>query len=212
MARKTTKAVEEKVEEVQVVEDAQQDEPVDTVEDEVVEQPVKKQAAKKTAKPVEEPEVAEEPAEMKPLTDNEKIRVVSLVPNVMYLDDYTKFHYRWKNVGDEVYMRFSELERMWHNNGGYFRSLWLKPEDSRVIEEFHLDGIYDNYDFLMDAKNYTYGNIDKICTMFTQMHDSEMKHATCAKIKNFISTGKLTDIRIIKALQDKLGIDLLSSI
>lgn len=201
MARKSTNAVEETVVEEQVsVETAQPTE-------EVVEEQVEKVVEKKSTKKVSEKKVEE-----KPLTESDEINVVALVPNVRYLDNYTRDYYKWNNVGHVEIMKFGELERMWRNTKGYFRNMWLKPDDSRVIKKFGLENLYKNYDLLMDAKNYTYDNIGNVCSIIESMTENEMKYAVCSKIKNFVATGKLNDIRVIKGLESRLNIDLSSSI
>lgn len=201
MARKSTNAVEETVVEEQVsVETAQ---PTEEVVEEQVEKVVEKKAAKKSS---------EKKVEEKPLTESDEINVVALVPNVRYLDNYTRDYYKWNNVGHVEIMKFGELERMWRNTKGYFRNMWLKPDDPRVIKKFGLENLYKNYDLLMDAENYTYDNIGNVCSIIESMTENEMKYAVCSKIKNFVATGKLNDIRVIKGLESRLNIDLSSSI
>ena len=197
MARKSTKAAEEAVVEEQV-----------SVEEETKEIEV----AEKQAEKVEEKKMVEKKEELKPLTESDEIHVISLVPNVRYLDGYTQDYYRWDNVGHDEIMKFGELERMWRNTKGYFRNMWLKPDDPRVIKKFGLENLYKNYDLLMDAENYTYENIDDICKTIGKMTENEMKYAVCSKIKDFVSTGKLNDIRVIKGLETRLNIDLSSSL
>lgn len=201
MARRTTNVAEEAVVDEQV-----SDEMVQATED-VVEEPVEKTVEKKPVK-----KAAEKKVEEKPLTESDEIKVIALVPNVRYLDNYTRDYYKWNNVGHEEIMKFGELERMWRNTKGYFRNMWLKPDDPRVIKKFGLEKIYNNYDILMDADNYTYDNIGNICKIIESMTENEMKYAVCSKIKNFVSTGRLNDIRVIKGLESRLNIDLSSSI
>ena len=203
MARRSTNIAEETMMEEQVSEEM-----VQTAED-AVEEPVEKAVEKKPVKKAVEKKVEEK--EM-PLTESDEIRVIALVPNVRYLDNYTRDYYKWNNVGHEEIMKFGELERMWRNTKGYFRNMWLKPDDPRVIKKFGLEKIYNNYDILMDAENYTYDNVDNICKIIESMTENEMKYAVCNKIKNFVSTGRLNDIRVIKGLESRLNIDLSSSI
>lgn len=201
MARKSAKTVEESVVDEKVSIEAVQT--ADEIVEEQIEQVVEKEATKKTV---------EAKAKEKPLSESDEIKVVSLVPNVRYLDNFTNDYYRWNNVGHEEIMKFGEIERMWRNTKSYFRNMWLKPDDSRVIKKFGLEKLYKNYDLLMDAKNYTYDNIGNVCKIIEGMTENEMKYAVCSKIKDFVSTGKLNDIRVIKGLESRLGIDLSSSI
>ena len=87
------------------------------------------------------------------LMDTDEIQVMSLIPNVSYLDNHTGDFYEWNEAGHEEPMTVETLKNMWRNNKGYFRNMWLKPLDDRVINRFGLTKTYENYDFLMDATN-----------------------------------------------------------
>lgn len=148
---------------------------------------------------------------VEPLRDSNEIKVVSLVPNVWYRNDYTGNSIRWDSVGQEEYMTFEELKAMWRESKGYFRNMWLKPEDDRVVAKFGLTNIYKKYDFLMDEKNYTRENIDKLCESISSA-SSELKYCVCDKVKNLVAEEKVTDIHVIRALEKHLKVDLTSFI
>lgn len=148
---------------------------------------------------------------VEPLRDSNEIKVVSLVPNVWYHNDYTGQNIEWKYVGQEEFMTFEELKAMWRESKGYFRNMWLKPEDDRVIAKFSLTNIYKKYDFLMDEKNYTRANIDKLCESISSA-SSELKYCVCDKVKNLVAEEKITDIHVIRALEKHLKVDLTSFI
>ena len=164
------------------------------------EEVVEKAVVKKVEKVVEEP-----------LHASTEVEVISLIPNVRYFDQYTNDYYMWDNVGQVEYMTFETLERMWRNSKGFFRNMWLKPNDDRVIKKFGLSGIFDKYNFLMDEKNYTEENIDKVYEHLSTA-SKELKFSVCNKIKSMVMYGKLTNIHIIKGLESQLKIDLTSFI
>lgn len=148
---------------------------------------------------------------VEPLRDSNEIKVISLVPHVWYHNDYTGDTIRWDYVGQEEYMTFEELKAMWREAKGYFRNMWLKPEDDRVVAKFGLSGIYKKYDFLMDEKNYTRDNIDKLCESISSA-SSELKYCVCDKVKSLVAEEKVTDIHVIRALEKHLKVDLTSFI
>lgn len=148
---------------------------------------------------------------VEPLRDSNEIKVISLVPHVWYHNNYTGDTIVWDNVGQEEYMTFEELKAMWREAKGYFRNMWLKPEDDRVIAKFGLTNIYKKYDFLMDEKNYTRENIDKLCESISSA-SSELKYCVCDKVKNLVSEEKISDIHVIRALEKHLKVDLTSFI
>lgn len=145
---------------------------------------------------------------VEPLEDFDEIKVVSLVPNVSYKDSKTGDMYEWDVVGHEEDMTFETLKNMWRNNKGYFRNMWLKPCDNRVINKFGLTKTFEKYEYLMNADNYTEENIKKICDAISNT-PMGMKRAICDRIKNLVIDGKISDGRIIKTLERHLGLELI---
>jgi hypothetical protein len=141
------------------------------------------------------------------LKDSDDIEVVSLVPNVSYKDSKTLDMYEWDEVGHVEPMTFETLKNMWRNNKGYFKNMWLKPEDDRVINKFGLTKTFEKYEYLMDASNYTKKNIKNICEAISDTPNS-LKFSICDKVKNLVVDGELTDIGVIRELEKRLNIDL----
>lgn len=146
---------------------------------------------------------------VEPLMDSDEIQVISLIPNVSYKDSRTGDFYEWNEVGHIEYLTFETLKNMWRTAKGYFRNMWLKPLDERVVNKFGLTSTYANYEFLMDESNYTRDNMDKLGASIAATPNG-MKFAICNKIKNMVIDGSLTDIAVIKALEKRLNLDLTS--
>ena len=143
-----------------------------------------------------------------PLNDSEEIEVVSLIPNVSYKDSNTHDFYEWDEVGHVEYMTVGVLKNLWRGHKGYFRNMWLKPNDDRIINQFGLTKIYEKYDFLMDESNYTKKNIDTICETIVNAPNG-LKASLYDKVKNLVINGDITDISIIRKLENRLKIDLI---
>lgn len=148
--------------------------------------------------------VAKEP----PLDKDDVIEIVSLISNVSYKDKKYGDIYRWEKSGDVVEMPFEVINYMWQNHKTYFKSMWLKPLDNRVVKKFGLEATYRDYDFLMDASNYTRDNIVEICESIRKTPQS-LKFAICNKIKSFVSSGEVSDIIVLREIEKKLNIDLI---
>lgn len=161
-----------------------------------------KQAPAKTR--VQAPKVAE-------LTKEDEIDVISLIPNVSYKERATGDFYIWEAPGQVETMTFGVLQNMWRETKSYFKNMWLKPLDDRVIKKFNLGNIYDKYDFLMDSKNYTAENANKICESINST-PSELKLSLCNKVKSLVASGEVTDIKVIREIEKTLNIDLISLI
>lgn len=147
----------------------------------------------------------------KKLSKYDEIDVVALIPNVSYKDSHTGDTYKWDRVGHVEIMSFEVIQNMWRSSKSYFRNMWLKPCDDRVIKKLGLSSMYDKYDFLMDASNYTSDNVDAICDDIVAT-PSALKLSVCNKIKSMVATGKLSDISVLKVLESRLKIDLISLI
>lgn len=143
-----------------------------------------------------------------PLNDSDEIEVVSLLANVSYKDSKTLDMYYWDTIGHVEYMSFETLKNMWRSNKGYFKNLWLKPEDDRVINKFGLTKTFEKYEYLMDASNYTKKNINRICDAIADTPNG-LKIAICDKIKSLVVNGDVSDVSVIKALENRLNIDLI---
>ena len=145
---------------------------------------------------------------VQPLKDDDEIAVVSLIPNVSYKDNVTGDMYEWDEAGHIEYMTFATLKNMQRNNRGYFRHMWLKPDDERVINKFGLTSTYKKYEFLMDESNYTKQSIDEVCKTISDT-PRPMKRAICGKIKNLVINEKISDASVIRKLEKHLNLDLM---
>lgn len=144
----------------------------------------------------------------KPLDKDDVIEVVSLIPNISYKDKKYGDIYRWEKTGEIVEMTFDVINYMHQNHKTYFKSMWIKPLDGRVIKKFGLEPTYRDYDFLMDASNYTRKNVKEICDSIRKTPQS-LKFAICNKIKSLVSSGEISDIHILREIEKSLNIDLI---
>ena len=143
-----------------------------------------------------------------PLEDSDEIEVVSLVPNVSYKDSKTLDMYEWYEVGHSEHMTFDTLKNLWRNHKGYFKNLWLKPMDDRVINKFGLTKTFEKYEYLMDGSNYTKKNIDSICKAIKET-PNDLKFSICNKVKNLVISGEVADVSVIRTLETRLKINLI---
>lgn len=146
-----------------------------------------------------------------PLKNEDEIEVVSLTPNVSYKDNKTGDFYEWDEIGHVETMTFEVLKDMWRNHKKYFRNMWLKPNDSRVIKQFGLTKTYENYEDLMNKDFYVRENISKISDLLDNVPNG-VKFTICNMIKTQISDGNISDAKVIRVLEGCLNVDLFSSL
>ena len=109
-------------------------------------------------------------------------------------------------------MTFEALKNMWKNSRGYFKKLWLRPLDERVVAKFNgLSKLYENFDELMDINSYTRDNISSIAQRILDMPRGT-SNSVITLIIDSVDSGKLNDIKILKELEKTLGLDLISLI
>lgn len=155
-----------------------------------------------------EAKITKKSVNVKPLEDSSEIEVVSLVPNVSYKDSKTLDMYEWNEVGHTESMTFETLKNMWRNDKGYFKNLWLKPMDDRVVNKFGLTKTFEKYEYLMDGSNYTRKNVNAICDAIKTTPNG-LKFSICNKVKSLVISGELVDVFVIRELEKRLKIDLL---
>ena len=153
-------------------------------------------------------EVKKKPVKAAPLEKDDMIEIVSLSSNVSYKDKKCGDTYIWEKSGAVVEMPFEVLSNMWQNYKTYFKSMWLKPLDNRVVKKFGLETTYRDYDFLMDASNYTRNNVVEICNSIRNTPQS-LKFAICNKIKSFVTSGEISDVLVLREIEKSLNIDLI---
>lgn len=143
------------------------------------------------------------------LSDLDVIEVTSLIPNVVYEDNRTGNYYEWEEIGHCEDMTFDEIKNMHRKYKTYFNDMWLKPLDERVIKKLGLSRTYDKYNFLVDESNYTNDNIDEVLDGLSSAPAS-LKIAIVNRIKDMVADGTVSDIKVVRKLEKRLDIDLIS--
>lgn len=143
------------------------------------------------------------------LSDSDMIEVMSLIPNVVYEDNRTGNYYEWEEIGHCEDMTFDEVKNMHRKHKTYFNDMWLKPLDDRVIKKLGLSRTYDKYDFLVDESNYTNDHIDEVLDGLSSAPAS-LKIAIVNRIKDMVADGTVSDIKVVRKLEKRLDIDLIS--
>ena len=143
-----------------------------------------------------------------PLNDNDEIEVISIQPNVMYEDKRTGDIYKWEEAGQVEMMDVATLKNLWRSHKGYFRNMYLKPLDERVVKLFGLNSTYQKYEYLTNKDSYKRANKDAISKTIEELPE-DLKWSICGKIKTMVVSGELTDALMIRELENKLDMNLM---
>lgn len=148
---------------------------------------------------------------IEPLNDDDEVAVYSCVPNLSYLDSKSGDMYTWENVNDVEYITFETLKNMYRSHRNYFRNFYIRIDNEWLIKKFSLTKFYDDYLYLMDSRNYISKNIKSISTKITEA-PSGLNFTIINKIKIWVHDGEITDIKIIRELENILKMDFISFI
>lgn len=143
------------------------------------------------------------------LLDTEEIAIESLVPNVSYKDSKTGDDYDWDEVGHIEYLTVETLKNMWRSYKGYFRNMWLRPLDDRVIKQFGMGKFFSEYDCLLNADYYTRENLPTILTQIAKS-PTPLKTSIINRIHSFVKDGELTDVKVLRDIEKRFDLDLIS--
>lgn len=142
------------------------------------------------------------------LNDDMKITVQALVPNVYYTCTATFEAFNWLEVGDTQEMTFKQLRIMNTKHPRYFTEKWLLPNDETVMKKLHLDKIYATKVSRSDMKRFCGDNIKDVDELLSGL-DSNAKTELTPKIVKYVKDGKIANVKMIRLLEKKLGIELM---
>ena len=147
------------------------------------------------------------------LSLNESIPVKSITfGGLTYKSRSTNAIYRWNQIGAVEYMTVAELNEM--NN--YKRAFLNKPLvillDERAIKKFRLQKVYENVAKISNLKQLFKSDLGTISRTVQNAIDVNMRDILISKVRQMIKNKSLTDINVIKLLEDKLKHDFTNAI
>ena len=148
------------------------------------------------------------PATSNVLNDDTRIVVEARVPAVYYSCPVTFETFSWLEVGDTQEMTFKQLRIMNTKYPRYFTEKWLLPNDGTVMKKLHLDKIYATKVNRADMKRFCGDDIKDVEELLSGL-DSNAKTELTPKIVKYVKDGKIANVKMIRLLEKKLGIELM---
>ena len=142
------------------------------------------------------------------LNDDTRIVVEARVPAVYYTWPVTFETFSWLEVGDTQEMTFKQLRIMNTKYPRYFTEKWLLPNDGTVMKKLHLDKIYATKVNRADMKRFCGDDIKDVEELLSGL-DSNAKTELTPKIVKYVKDGKIANVKMIRLLEKKLGIELM---
>ncbi len=140
--------------------------------------------------------------------DDTRIVVEARVPAVYYTCPVTFETFSWLEVGDTQEMTFKQLRIMNTKYPRYFTEKWLLPNDGTVMKKLHLDKIYATKVNRADMKRFCGDDIKDVDELISGL-DSNAKAELAPKIVKYVKDGKIANVKMIRLLEKKLGIELM---
>ena len=142
------------------------------------------------------------------MNDDTRIVVEARVPAVYYTCPVTFETFSWLEVGDTQEMTFKQLRIMNTKYPRYFTEKWLLPNDGTVMKKLHLDKIYATKVNRADMKRFCGDDIKDVEELLSGL-DSNAKTELTPKIVKYVKDGKIANVKMIRLLEKKLGIELM---
>lgn len=148
------------------------------------------------------------PATSTTLNDDTKVSVKSLVPAVYYSCTTTFESFAWVEVGDVQEMSYKQLRMMKTKHPRYFNDKWLLPMDNNVVKKLGLEKVYANNMNRGDMKKLYGSNVVEVEELLSGL-SNEAKTKLTNRVEDDVKNGKIANVKIIRALEKHLGIELM---
>lgn len=177
-----------------------------------------KPAAKKPAKTpaktsqegVEKKTTATKKKEPK-LTD--KVCVTScFYGSLTYINKHTGFTVEWDHFGDTAYMTVDELIAMRNGQRAFFENQWVLltgDNADAVIEFLQLEKYFDTITSVQDIDNLFSCSPEELPGVLSRFNHSA-KETIARRAKELVDSRQLSDINVIRVLEELLGFELIS--
>lgn len=151
---------------------------------------------------------AETAADSPVLNDDTKIAVKSLVPAVYYTCSTTFETFSWVEAGDIQDMSYRQLRIMKAKHPRYFTEKWLLPMDNEVLKKLKLESVFASTLSRGDMKKLYGSNVDEVEELLSSLSDSA-KTELAQKVVKAVKNGKITNVKIIRLLENQLSVELM---
>lgn len=143
------------------------------------------------------------------LSDETKIIVKGLIPHVYYTCPKTQDSFVWDEIGDTQIMTYMQLKLMKNQHEGYFKLKWIYPMNDEVIDALKIREYYTLKPEFKDLSLF-YENDYGRAKESIEMIDKADYEQWIEKFKNAVIAGNIQNIKIIKLIENKFNIDLIS--
>lgn len=145
------------------------------------------------------------------LTDDMRIKVQSIVPNVHYTCPITFETFSWLEVGDTQEMTYKQIRIMSVKHPRYFSEKWLKPLNDDVLENLKLKKYFENNLNRGDLKLLFGNDVGAVEKMLANLNP-DSKAELAKKAIKAANDGKISNVKIIRLIEKYLGVEIMDLI
>lgn len=153
-----------------------------------------------------ESEVIEESVE---LSNDYVVPVKSITyGGLIYKSRTTNAVFRWNAIGAVEYMRVDEINEMNNYKNDFLRKPLVILMDEKAIKKFRLTPVYENVAKINNLSSIFKQDEMTIRKTIRDAIDVNMRDILISKVRQMYKNKKLTDINVIRLLEDELKFDL----
>ena len=145
------------------------------------------------------------------LPNNYVVRVKSITfGGLTYKSRSTNAVLRWNQIGAVQDMTIAELNEMNNYKTDFLRKPLVILMDDKAIKKFRLTSVYENVAKINSLPKVFESDMATIEKVIDDAIRVNMRDVLISKVRQMYKTDKLTNVKILKLLQDKLHFDILS--
>lgn len=129
--------------------------------------------------------------------------------NLIYISRKTGLQTVWSNYGDVEYIDFAELLTMKASQPKFLNEPWVFVENEEVVNQLGLKELYKNIIPIHEVDEFFKLNVNKAREILPKLPKG-MKELISDKARKGIQDGELSNLQLIRLLEQELQIDLIT--
>lgn len=150
---------------------------------------------------------ANEVVEKLPMNANIPVRSLTF-GTLIYKSPLNNATFVWNKIGATIYMTVEEITQMNNQNENFLRKPLVVLLDERAVKQFGLTSVYENVAKINDLGRLFKSDIRTISKTIDDALRVNMRDILISKVRDMYKKKKLTDINIIRLLEERLQFDL----
>ncbi len=127
---------------------------------------------------------------------------------LVYISPKTKERFIWENFGDEQDMDLQELKTARNSSKTFFENNWFLIDDPEILDYLGVMQYY-KYALNFEAFNDLFKETPAKITEIVSHLSAGQKKSVAYRAKQLIADQEIDSIKVIKALEESLSIDLI---